>query len=116
MSESECARGEWDWRILSRRPGRTIRVAWPDSKLGCQSQRTRRAHLNQESRRDERFLTGSVVVADQQPLARLPPGDIRLNGIELQQHERGLLVVRLWYEWWHSGLRNFLWFRAGTRQ
>ena len=36
------------------------------------------------------------------------------NGIELQQHERGIFVVRLWYEWWHSGLRRFLWFRAGT--
>ena len=41
-----------------------------------------------------------------------PTGDMRLNGIELQQHERGLLVVGLWYEWWHSGLRNFLWFRG----
>ena len=45
-----------------------------------------------------------------------PTGDMRLNGIELQQQERGLLVVVLWYEWWHSGLRNFLWFRGHANE
>ena len=49
-------------------------------------------------------------------LARRPAGDIRFNGVELQQHARGLLVVTFWYEWWHSGFRRFLWFHADTRR
>ena len=41
-----------------------------------------------------------------------PAGDVWLNGAEFQQHERGLLVVRLWCKWWPSELRHLLWFRA----
>ena len=55
-------------------------------------------------------------LAAARPLGRSPRRARAQHSPEAESHPRGILVVRLWYEWWHSGLRRFLWFRAGTRR